>query len=289
MEINRILPDEHIFSQRLTNIANPPKSLCYMGKLPETKAPVVSIVGSRKPSAYGKEVTERLATDLAKAGCVIVSGLALGVDCIAQKAAIEAGGTVVAVVPNELPDISPRTNYQLAMSIIEQGGAVVSEWMKGDNKIVNRWSFLERNRLVSGLADGIIVTEAAERSGTLNTASHALNQGRDLFVVPGNITSPLSAGCNTLLKQGAYLVTDADDVLSIIAPERLQKDNGQELAASATIEEAIIIKLISEGLRDGDEIQQKSGLSASDFATALTMLEINGVIKPLGANNWTLR
>lgn len=289
MEINRILPDEHIFSQRLTNIANPPKSLCYIGKLPETKAPVVSIVGSRKPSAYGKEVTERLATDLAKAGCVIVSGLALGVDCIAQKAAIEAGGTVVAVVPNELPDISPRTNYQLAMSIIEQDGAVVSEWMKGDNKIVNRWSFLERNRLVSGLADGIIVTEAAERSGTLNTASHALNQGRDLFVVPGNITSPLSAGCNTLLKQGAYLVTDADDVLSIIAPERLQKDNGQELAASATIEEAIIIKLISEGLRDGDEIQQKSGLSASDFATALTMLEINGVIKPLGANNWTLR
>lgn len=260
-----------------------------MGKLPETKAPVVSIVGSRKPYAYGKEVTERLATDLAKAGCVIVSGLALGVDCIAQKAAIEAGGTVVAVVPNELPDISPRTNYQLAMSIIEQGGAVVSEWMKGDNKIVNRWSFLERNRLVSGLADGIIITEAAERSGTLNTASHALNQGRDLFVVPGNITSPLSAGCNTLLKQGAYLVTDADDVLSIIAPEKLQKDNGQELAASATIEEAIIIKLISEGLRDGDEIQQKSGLSASDFATALTMLEINGVIKPLGANNWTLR
>ena len=289
MEINRILPDEHIFSQRLTNIANPPKSLCYMGKLPETNAPVVSIVGSRKPSAYGKEVTERLATDLAKAGCVIVSGLALGVDCIAQKAAIEAGGTVVAVVPNELPDISPRTNYQLAMSIIEQGGAVVSEWMKGDNKIVNRWSFLERNRLVSGLADGIIITEAAERSGTLNTASHALNQGRDLFVVPGNITSPLSAGCNTLLKQGAYLVTDADDVLSIIAPEKLQKDNGQELAASATIEEAIIIKLISEGLRDGDEIQQKSGLSASDFATALTMLEMNGVIKPLGANNWTLR
>ena len=260
-----------------------------MGKLPETKAPVVSIVGSRKPSAYGKEVTERLATDLAKAGCVIVSGLALGVDCIAQKAAIEAGGTVVAVVPNELPDISPRTNYQLAMDIIKQGGAVISEWMKGDNKIVNRWSFLERNRLVSGLADGIIITEAAERSGTLNTASHALNQGRDLFVVPGNITSPLSAGCNTLLKQGAYLVTEAEYILSVIAPEKLQKDNGQELVVSATIEEGIIIKLISEGLRDGDEIQQKSGLSASDFATALTMLEINGVIKPLGANNWTLR
>lgn len=289
MEIKRILPDEHIFSQRLTDIANPPKSLCYMGKLPEDKAPVVSIVGSRKPSAYGKEVTERLASELAKAGCVIVSGLALGVDGIAQKAALEAGGTVVAVVPNELPDISPRTNYRLAMDIIKRGGAVISEWMTGDNKIVNRWSFLERNRLVSGLADGIIITEAAERSGTLNTASHALNQGRDLFVVPGNITSPLSAGCNALLKQGAYLITDAEDVLAVIAPEKLQKIDNAESPLSSTPEEAIIIKLISDGIRDGDEIHQKSGLSASDFATALTMLEINGVIKPLGANNWTLR
>lgn len=260
-----------------------------MGKLPESNAPIVSIVGSRKPSAYGKEVTERLATELASVGCIIVSGLALGVDGIAQKAALEAGGTVVAVVPNELPDISPRTNYKLAMDIIKKGGAVISEWMKGDNKIVNRWSFLERNRLVSGLADGIIITEATERSGTLNTASHALNQGRDLFVVPGNITSPLSAGCNNLLKQGAYLVTEANDILNIIAPEKLQKSNNPETPLSSTPEEAIIIKLISSGIRDGDELQQSSGLSASDFATALTMLEINGVIKPLGANNWTLR
>ena len=289
MEIKRILPDKHIFTQRLAHIANPPKSLCYMGKLPEANAPIVSIVGSRKPSAYGKEVAERLAAELASAGCIIVSGLALGVDGIAQKAALEAGGTVVAVVPNELPDISPRTNYKLAMDIIKKGGAVISEWMKGDNKIVNRWSFLERNRLVSGLADGIIITEATERSGTLNTASHALNQGRDLFVVPGNITSPLSAGCNNLLKQGAYPVTDANDILNIIAPEKLQKSSSPEMPLSSTPEEAIIIKLISSGIRDGDEIQQSSGLSASDFATALTMLEINRVIKPLGANNWTLR
>lgn len=289
MEIKRILPDKHIFTQRLAHIANPPKSLCYMGKLPEANAPIVSIVGSRKPSAYGKEVTKRLAAELASAGCIIVSGLALGVDGIAQKAALEAGGTVVAVVPNELPDISPRTNYKLAMDIIRQGGVVISEWMKGDNKIVNRWSFLERNRLVSGLADGIIITEATERSGTLNTASHALNQGRDLFVVPGNITSPLSAGCNNLLKQGAYLVTDANDILNIIAPEKLQKSSSPEAPLTSTPEEAIIIKLISSGIRDGDELQQSSGLSASDFATALTMLEINGAIKPLGANNWTLR
>ena len=289
MEINRIRPDEHNFTQRLASIANPPKSLCFMGKLPTSGAPVVAIVGSRKPSAYGREVTEQLAGDLAKAGCIIVSGLALGIDGIAQKAALEAGGTVIGVIPNELPDISPQTNYKLAMNIIEKGGAILSEWKKGDGKVVNRWSFLERNRLVSGLADAVIITEAAERSGTLNTAAHALSQGRDVFAVPGNITSPLSAGCNALLKQGAYPVTEAKDILQIIAPEQLKKSDQSQLPLGSSPEETIIINLIASGVRSGDQLQQQSGLSASNFSTALTMLEINGVIKPLGANNWTLK
>lgn len=289
MEINRIHPDEHNFTQRLASIANPPKSLCFMGKLPDSGAPVVAIVGSRKPSAYGREVTEQLASDLAKAGCIIVSGLALGIDGIAQRAALEAGGTVIGVIPNELPDISPQTNYKLAMNIIKNGGAILSEWKKGDGKVVNRWSFLERNRLVSGLADAVIITEAAERSGTLNTAAHALSQGRDVFAVPGNITSPLSAGCNALLKQGAYPATEAKDILHIIAPEQLKKSDQSQLPLGSSPEETIIINLIAGGVRSGDQLQQQSGLSASNFSTALTMLEINGVIKPLGANNWTLK
>ncbi|TWP15906.1 DNA-protecting protein DprA [TM7 phylum sp. oral taxon 353] len=289
MEINRICPDEHIFTQRLASIANPPKSLCFMGTLPTSGAPVVAIVGSRKPSAYGREVTEQLASDLAKAGCIIVSGLALGIDGIAQRAALEAGGTVIGVIPNELPDISPQTNYKLAMNIIKNGGAILSEWKKGDGKVVNRWSFLERNRLVSGLADAVIITEAAERSGTLNTAAHALSQGRDVFAVPGNITSPLSAGCNALLKQGAYPATEAKDILHIIAPEQLKKSDQSQLPLGSSPEETIIINLIAGGVRSGDQLQQQSGLSASNFSTALTMLEINGVIKPLGANNWTLK
>ena len=289
MEINRIRPDEHNFTQRLASIANPPKSLCFMGNLPDSGAPVVAIVGSRKPSAYGREVTEQLAGDLAKAGCIIVSGLALGIDGIAQKAALEAGGTVIGVIPNELPDISPQTNYKLAMSIIKNGGAILSEWQKGDGKVVNRWSFLERNRLVSGLADAVIITEAAERSGTLNTAAHALSQGRDVFAVPGNITSPLSAGCNALLKQGAYPATEAKDILQIIAPEQLKKTDQSQLPLGSSPEETIIINLIASGVRSGDQLQQQSGLSASNFSTALTMLEINGVIKPLGANNWMLK
>ena len=289
MEINRIRPDEHNFTQRLASIANPPKSLCFMGKLPDSGAPVVAIVGSRKPSAYGREVTEQLAGDLAKAGCIIVSGLALGIDGIAQRAALEAGGTVIGVIPNELPDISPQTNYKLAMNIIKNGGAILSEWKKGDGKVVNRWSFLERNRLVSGLADAVIITEAAERSGTLNTAAHALSQGRDIFAVPGNITSPLSAGCNALLKQGAYPATEATDILDAIAPSTTQPATDQTIVPlGETPAENTIIGLLRAGLRDGDQLQQQSGLNPADFATALTMLEINGVIKPLGANNWTL-
>ena len=290
MEINRIRPDEHNFTQRLASIANPPKSLCFMGTLPTSGAPVVAIVGSRKPSAYGQEVTEQLASDLAKAGCIIVSGLALGIDGIAQKAALEAGGTVIGVIPNELPDISPQTNYKLAMNIIKNGGAILSEWKKGDGKIVNRWSFLERNRLVSGLADAVIITEAAERSGTLNTAAHALSQGRDVFAVPGNITSPLSAGCNALLKQGALVATAATDILDAIAPSATQSATDQAIIPlGETPAENTIIGLLRAGLRDGDQLQQQSGLNPADFATALTMLEINGVIKPLGANNWALR
>ena len=289
MEINRIRPDEHNFTQRLASIANPPKSLCFMGTLPTSGAPVVAIVGSRKPSAYGREVTEQLASDLAKAGCIIISGLALGIDGIAQKAALEAGGTVIGVIPNELPDISPQTNYKLAMNIIKNGGAILSEWKKGDGKIVNRWSFLERNRLVSGLADAVIITEAAERSGTLNTAAHALSQGRDVFAVPGNITSPLSAGCNALLKQGALVATTATDILNVIAPSATQSATDQAvIPLGETPAENTIIDLLRAGLRDGDQLQQQSGLNPADFATALTMLEINGVIKPLGANNWTL-
>ena len=289
MEINRIRPDEHNFTQRLASIANPPKSLCFMGTLPTSGAPVVAIVGSRKPSAYGREMTEQLAGDLAKAGCIIVSGLALGIDGIAQKAALEAGGTVIGVIPNELPDISPQTNYKLAMNIIKNGGAILSEWKKGDGKVVNRWSFLERNRLVSGLADAVIITEAAERSGTLNTAAHALSQGRDVFAVPGNITSPLSAGCNALLKQGALVATTATDILDAIAPSAIQSATDQAIIPlGETPAENTIIDLLRAGLRDGDQLQQQSGLNPADFATALTMLEINDVVKPLGANNWTL-
>ena len=291
MKINKILPANSVFTEKLSLIDNAPEYINYLGELPESVTTVVAIVGTRKPSRYGIEVTSRIAYDLAKSGVIIVSGLALGVDALAHQAALDAGGITIGVVMDELPDISPKTNVPLARRMIESGGAVISEWSKGDNTTFNRASFLKRNRLVSGLADAVIITEAAAKSGTLNTASHALAQGREVFVVPGNITSPLSEGCNNLLKQGATPITCAQDVLEVIAPNLLpsNKQKQPSLLFGDTPAETTILQLIASGVRDGEALQQQSKLSAAEFSTALTMLEINGLIKPLGANNWTIR
>ena len=291
MKINKILPATSVFTERLSLIDNAPEYINYLGELPKSATTVVAVVGTRKPSRYGIEVTSRIAYDLAKSGVIIVSGLALGVDALAHQAALDAGGITIGVVMDELPDISPKTNVPLARRMIDSGGAVMSEWSKGDNTTFNRASFLKRNRLVSGLADAIIITEAAAKSGTLNTASHALSQGREVFVVPGNITSPLSEGCNNLLKQGATPITCAQDVLEVIAPDLLlsNKQKQPSLLFGDTPAETTILQLIASGVRDGEALQQQSKLSAAEFSTALTMLEINGLIKPLGANQWTIR
>ena len=285
MKINRTTPGKHKYFAPLVHIARPPETLFYSGRLPEQRRPTVAIVGTRRPSRYGQEVTQTFATGLAQQGVVIVSGLALGVDGIAHKAAIEAGGTTIAILGNGLPTIYPATNRQLGMAIITGGGAIISEYEP--ETPARDYRFLERNRIVSGIADAIIITEAAARSGTLNTAMHALEQGKEVFVVPGNITSPLSAGCNALIRQGATPATNVEDILSIIAPDQM---TGQaSLPLGNTREETTIIQLIQSGMRDGDELQQASGLEASVFSTTLTMLELAGAIRSLGSNQWTLR
>jgi DNA processing protein len=285
MKINRVLPEKQPYLQIVGHIAKPPEKLHFIGILPERRLPSVAIVGTRKPTRYGKEVTHQLAFELAKRGVVIVSGLALGVDGLAHQAALEAGGTTIAVLANGLPDIYPATHKSLAERIVKQGGAIISEYEPETQAWPNQ--FLERNRIVSGLADAIIITEAASKSGTLNTAMHALDQGKEVFVVPGNITSPMSSGCNALLKQGASVVTSFEDVLEVIAPELLRAQSSLALGSSPT--ETTIISLLQSGIRDGEELQRQSGIEASEFATALTMLEIAGTIRSLGANQWTLK
>lgn len=195
------------------------------------------------------------------------------------------GGITLAVLPSGLPHIYPSSHRGLAERILKSGGALISEYEETATNAYQS-NFLERNRIVSGLADAILITEAAARSGTLNTAAHALAQGKEIFVVPGNITSPMSAGCNALIKQGAHVVTDANDIIEHIAPQLLQRQVQLNLGSNPA--ESAIITQLQAGLRDGDEIQRKTGLSPTDFNTNLTMLEVQGIIRALGANQWTL-
>jgi DNA processing protein len=251
MKINSVSPQKHKYLQIIDTIAKPPKRFYFRGTLPATRRPTVAIVGTRKPTTYGREVTYQLSHDLAQRGIVIISGLALGVDGIAHRAALDAGGTTIAVLANGVDTIYPATNKNIADDILANGGAILSEYEPG--VLARQYQFLERNRIVSGLSDAVIVTEAAIRSGTIATVTHALEQGREVFVVPGNITSPLSAGCNALIKQGAHPITCAQDVLEIIAPDLLKPQ--QALPLGNTPLESIIIGLIQSGIRDGDQLQ----------------------------------
>lgn len=284
MKINTIAPEKQNYLQMVSAIAKPPKKLHFIGKLPENRVETVAIVGTRKPTAYGKEVAHQLACDLAKHGIIVISGLALGIDSIAHRAALEANGTTLAVLANGVDKPYPASHTNLAREILKSGGALISEYEPGTPPLPHQ--FLARNRIVSGLADAVIVVEAAQRSGTLSTVNHALEQGKDVFAVPGNITSPLSAGCNALIKQGAQPITSADDVLQILKPQ-LKKEQVQLLGDTPA--EQTILGLLQQGIRDGDELLEKSKLDASEFNQTLSMLEIKGTIRALGANQWAVK
>ena len=283
MKINKITPQEQKFLQRTKHIDVAPKSLYFIGKLPETEVKAVAIVGSRKPTAYGREVAEKLSYELAQKGIVIVSGLALGIDAIAHRGALDAHGATIAVLANGLDTVYPSSHKELARRVIESDGALLSEYAPGMPPLPHQ--FLERNRLVSGLSDAVIVVEAAVRSGTLSTATHALGHGREVFAVPGNITSPMSAGCNALIRQGATPVTSTQDILNVIAPEITEQTS---VILGDTPEEQTILNLLKSGLRDGEELLIKSKLNAQEFNQTLSMLELKGAIKALGSNKWRL-
>jgi DNA processing protein len=285
MKINKVTPDKHKYFAVLSTISKPPKNIFFIGSTPVERTPTVAIVGTRKPTPYGKEVAHKLAYDLSKYGVIIVSGLALGTDAIAHHGALEAGGITIAVLANSVDQIYPRSHSGLGDQIITHGGMILSEYEPPTEPRI--YQFLARNRIVSGLSDAIIITEAATRSGTLSTATHALEQGREVFVVPGNITSPLSAGCNALLKQGAHPVTCAEDVLEVIAPQLLTTQAALPLGETPL--ETTIITLLQSGIRDGDSLQQQSGAPISEFSQTLTMMEIRGILRPLGGNQWTLK
>lgn len=282
MKINSISASDPVFPQRLTVIPQPPHKLYVIGTIP-TYATGVAIVGTRKPTAYGKQVTSMIAERLAERGAVIVSGLAHGVDGIAHQSALRVGGKTVAVLPSGPDQIYPSAHQALAKNIADRHGALISEYEPGAPPL--QYRFLERNRLVSGLADIIVITEASIRSGTMNTASHALEQGKDVYAVPGPITSPMSAGCNALIAQGAAPIVNIEQFVDQLLP----KVSAKRLTILAeTKEEQTILDLLVRGVSDGDELQVESRLDPALYSQTMTMLELRGIVHPLGANRWGL-
>ncbi|TAH31821.1 DNA-protecting protein DprA [Candidatus Saccharibacteria bacterium] len=282
MKINSITAITAEFPDKLRHIPTPPQELFYRGELPDPALKSVAIVGTRKPTRYGTEVTLDLSRKLAERGVVIISGLALGVDALAHQGALKGQGMTVAVLAGGVDDPSPRTNALLAEEILKSGGGIVSEYPAG--VIPYKDQFLARNRLVAGLADAVIVTEASLRSGTANTVMHALEQGREVYAVPGPITSPMSAGCNHMIAQGATPITSVDEFVEQFMP----RAGVQQEIFAYTDQEKIIIDLLTSGVRDGDELHAKSQLDAGSYGQTITMLELRGAIKPLGANQWGL-
>lgn len=267
------------FTSILSTLHIPPSELYIAGAVPNTRIKSVAIVGSRKPTPYGIEITHKLAYDLAKQGIVVISGLAYGVDAIAHKAALEAGGVTIAVLANGLHRVYPASNIGLAEEIIKKGGAIISEKPVGEE--ARNYDFLRRNRIISGLADAIIVTEATEKSGTLSTVGHALDQNKEIFAVPGPITSLLSVGPNKLIQQGAHVVLAAQDVLNIIAPEIQPTQTLLPLGDMAL--EVSIFKLVQKGINTTESlITELSSEPAPAILQTLTMMELKETISITG-------
>lgn len=283
----RTTPGKSTFPTQLTTIHQPPHELYIESKnWPELLAkPMLTIVGSRKVSPYGRSITSQFAREAAARGIVIVSGLALGVDSIAHEAALEVGGATIAVLPSGLEHIYPSSHRGLAERIVKQGGALVSEHPP-HTKIAYKGNFIARSRIVAGLSQAILITEAAEKSGSLHTASFALEQGKDVIAVPGPITSTLSAGCNNLIKSGALIATEPNDVLRLY---NLSVETHGSVPHGANANESTILSLLHGGITDIDELQKQSGLDADEFQRTLSMLEITGRIQALGNASFTLR
>jgi len=264
----------------LREIFDPPYVLYGVGDLDVLRKPAVSIVGARKSSPYGRAVAEKLASELASCGLVIVSGLARGIDSAAHWGALK-GGQTVAVLGSGLDNIYPRENQGLYKKIIESG-AVITEYPLKAKPL--GFHFPLRNRIISGLSMAVVVAEAAERSGSLISAKLALEQNREVMAVPGNITSKLSKGANWLIKNGAKLVEGWEDVVEEIPPQireslviKTVKEKEENFELS--LKEKDIIKYLSQDtLTHVDDIVRKTGLSVSEILSVLLKLELKGIV-----------
>lgn len=284
-KVNTLMLKNSSYPDNLRHIPSPPKQLYWTGVDPKEwlGLPKVAIVGSRKATAYGLEVTKRLSGELASHGVVIISGLAYGIDYMAHKAALDANGLTVAVLPTGLDTVYPAAHQNIAKQICEHG-ALISEYPKG--AISYKQNFIARNRIVSGLCDVLLITEAAANSGSLHTASFALEQGKTVMAVPGNINSPSSQGTNNLIKSGALPATNLEDIFFAlgITPKKIKASR----TFRGTPEQELVFRLIKEGVQDQETLTSKAKLDGPAVMGALTILELSGFIRPAGNGHWIL-
>lgn len=283
--IKTIKKQDKEFPSALKKIIDPPELLYYRGSLELGNNPTIAVVGTRRCSNYGKQATIEIVSQLARAGFIIVSGMARGIDAIAHQSALDNQAKTIAILGTGLDKktIYPQQNLKLAEEIVKQGGALISEFpAKTPGYKAN---FIQRNRLISGLALGVLVIEAKSRSGALNTANHAFKQGKKVFALPGSVYSLNSKGPHHLIKKGARLIESAEDIL-----KELQMDLklGKLKIKPESQEEETILKTLKNQALNIDEIIKQSGLETSQAISVLTNLEAKDKIKNLGGNTFTI-
>lgn len=269
----------------LKTIHDPPPLLFVDGYLPPQEAAHLAVVGSRKASSYGIRVANSLTEELSRAGLVIVSGLAYGIDEAAHRATIKTDGVTVAVLGCGLLNIGTTRQRYLAKEIKEHGGAIVSEFPLRTPGLPHNYPF--RNRVVSGMSHGTLVIEATERSGSLITARSALEQGRDVFAVPGPITAETSVGTNNLIKMGAFPTTNATDVLDVLSIEGVQYLTKPKPVADSK-EEELILDLLSKTPIHIDELIRRTQMESKTVASTLALMEMKGRAHQIGGMYYVL-
>lgn len=269
----KLRPSDALFPERLRAIFDPPPAL-YLRGAGETELlgrRSVAVVGARSCSPYGGQVARMIGRELAAVGLVVVSGLARGIDGDAHRGALESGGLTVGVLGCGIDRDYPASHAQLSRRIEEQG-LVVSEYEPGIEPAP--WRFPARNRIIAGLCEAVVVVEARERSGALITADFAVDEGRDVFAVPGEITSALSAGTNALLKLGAAPLTSAQDVLDALGIEQTRPKKPVDVSPAA----AQLLELVRDTPSAADELAARGTLDAGAVSVALTELELAGLV-----------
>jgi DNA processing protein len=297
-DIKTISIEDSNYPKLLKKIKNPPKVIYYIGEI-KAEEDCFAIVGTRRYSSYGKQVALEFANDLAEAGLTIVSGLAPGIDTFSHQAVVERKKRTIAVLGTGLSEksIYPKSNLGLTKKIIENGGCLISEYPPETRG--TKFTFPQRNRIISGLSLGTLVIEAKpplpnfwcggkekSGSGSLITAYHAFEQKRKVFAIPGSIYSSNSKGCHDLIKRGAKLAENADDILEELKLPHL-KSGGKKIEGENP-EENSILEILKEESLDVDKIIEKSGLSAATTVRTLAILEIKGKVKNLGNNIYAI-